>query len=216
MSLKLRQNSPRRTLSSFLLLALLMLPLLPPPRSTQAASSTRASVKHDNGLLDAEAQGRAKANAQEVYANTGLSFEANEGQTDEQVRFLARGAGYTLFLTANEAVFALRSSVCESQSQAPATLSQKSAALSSESSSQSATCDRQSSVLRMRLEGASKQAEAVGADKLPGVSTTSSATTRRSGTRKSRPSRASATARSIRALIWFTTANRVSLSTTSL
>ena len=36
-----------------------------------------------------------------------LRFEANLGQTDPQVRFLARGAGFDLFLTDHEAVFAL-------------------------------------------------------------------------------------------------------------
>ena len=36
-----------------------------------------------------------------------LSFEANRGQTDAQVQYLARGPGYTLFLTATEAVLAL-------------------------------------------------------------------------------------------------------------
>jgi hypothetical protein len=37
-----------------------------------------------------------------------LGFEANQGQTDAQVRFLSRGVGYTLFLTDHEAVLALR------------------------------------------------------------------------------------------------------------
>src|SRR5438477_5397486 len=36
-----------------------------------------------------------------------LSFEANQGQTDRQVQYLARGPGYTVFLTATEAVLAL-------------------------------------------------------------------------------------------------------------
>src|SRR5579862_3175639 len=39
-----------------------------------------------------------------------LAFEANQGQTDPQVKYLARGNGYTVFLTANDAVFALNSS----------------------------------------------------------------------------------------------------------
>ncbi len=34
-----------------------------------------------------------------TYAKLPLSFEANRGQTDPQVRFLSRGPGYTLFLT---------------------------------------------------------------------------------------------------------------------
>lgn len=39
-----------------------------------------------------------------------LAFEANQRQTDPQAKYLARGNGYTLFLTATDAVFALRSS----------------------------------------------------------------------------------------------------------
>ena len=36
-----------------------------------------------------------------------LTFEVNQGQTDERVDFLGRGRGYNIFLTATEAVFAL-------------------------------------------------------------------------------------------------------------
>ncbi|HEX4786535.1 MAG TPA: SBBP repeat-containing protein, partial [Candidatus Sulfotelmatobacter sp.] len=39
-----------------------------------------------------------------------LAFEANQGQTDPQVQYMARGNGYTVFLTANQAVFALHTS----------------------------------------------------------------------------------------------------------
>src|SRR5439155_15844210 len=35
-----------------------------------------------------------------TYTTLPLIFEANQGQTDSQVKFLARGSGYTLFLTA--------------------------------------------------------------------------------------------------------------------
>ncbi len=44
----------------------------------------------------------------EHFGKLPLSFEANQGQTDGQVKFLSRGSGYTLFLTSNEAVLALR------------------------------------------------------------------------------------------------------------
>jgi hypothetical protein len=37
-----------------------------------------------------------------------LSFEENRGQSDSRVKYLARGKGYTLFLTPDEAVLALR------------------------------------------------------------------------------------------------------------
>ncbi|MGA2984524.1 MAG: SBBP repeat-containing protein [Terriglobia bacterium] len=38
-----------------------------------------------------------------------LSFEANQGQVDQQVKYLSRGRGYTLFLTPGAAVLGLRS-----------------------------------------------------------------------------------------------------------
>jgi hypothetical protein len=39
---------------------------------------------------------------------TPLSFEANRGQTHPEVQFLARGRGYTIFLTSSGAVLSLR------------------------------------------------------------------------------------------------------------
>jgi len=50
----------------------------------------------------------AKARLVETYGKLPLRFEANGGQTDGQVKFLSRGRGYSLFLTENEAVLALR------------------------------------------------------------------------------------------------------------
>lgn len=42
------------------------------------------------------------------YGRLPLTFEANQGQTDSRVKFLARGAGYTLFLTQGAAVLQLK------------------------------------------------------------------------------------------------------------
>ena len=44
------------------------------------------------------------------YAKLPLSFEANQGQTDNRVKFISHGRGYGLFLTGDEAVLTLRSS----------------------------------------------------------------------------------------------------------
>ena len=71
-----------------------------------------------------------------------LSFEANQGQIDRQVKFLSRGDGYSLFLTSNEVVFTLRTPVGV---KAPP------------------------SVFRMELRGADHGAQVTGADKLAGV-----------------------------------------------
>ncbi len=42
------------------------------------------------------------------YGRLPLTFEANKGQTDPQVQFLARGKGYTAFLTTGGMVLSLR------------------------------------------------------------------------------------------------------------
>jgi len=44
------------------------------------------------------------------YGKLPLRFEANQGQADARVRFLAHGGGYTIFLTDDDAVLALRKS----------------------------------------------------------------------------------------------------------
>jgi hypothetical protein len=75
-----------------------------------------------------------------------LFFEPNQGQTAPQVKFLARGAGYGLFLTADEAVLKLQHSAVSRQPSVP------------------------SSVIRMRLDGANSSAHVSGAEPLPGKS----------------------------------------------
>lgn len=49
----------------------------------------------------------AKKKANEDFGKLPLSFEANQGQTDSHVKFLARGGNYTLFLTPVDAVLKL-------------------------------------------------------------------------------------------------------------
>lgn len=62
-----------------------------------------------------KAQGASLRNARNMklwtsrYARLPLSFEANHGQTDARVKYLARGQNYTLFLTGHDAVLALGS-----------------------------------------------------------------------------------------------------------
>ena len=49
-----------------------------------------------------------QASLSEAYGKLPLSFEANHGQTDRRVKFISRGRGFGLFLTADEAVMTLR------------------------------------------------------------------------------------------------------------
>jgi uncharacterized protein (TIGR03437 family) len=55
------------------------------------------------GTVQAETQ-----TAGSLLGSIPLSFEPNRGQSDPRVKFLARVSGYTLFVTANETVFAGR------------------------------------------------------------------------------------------------------------
>src|SRR5438876_7797589 len=60
------------------------------------------------GMVAAEVSKPVKPALLETYGKLPLSFEANDGQADPQVKFLSRGRGYTLFLTSTETVLVLR------------------------------------------------------------------------------------------------------------
>lgn len=75
------------------------------------------------------------------YGQLPLIFEANQGQSDPRVKFMARGAGYGLFLTSEEAVLSLQPSPKQA-----------------------------AGVVRMALAGANANAEVSGDNLLPGKS----------------------------------------------
>ena len=90
------------------------------------------------------------------YASLPLSFERNQGQTDERVKFLARGLGYTLFLTSDEAVLALRS--------------RQSSVVSGQLQRATDNGPRTTDTLRMQLLAANRAAQVTALDELPGKS----------------------------------------------
>jgi hypothetical protein len=55
-----------------------------------------------------EAHDRWALSQSSTYGHLPLHFEANRGQVDSTVRFLARGTGYDLFLTPTETVLSVR------------------------------------------------------------------------------------------------------------
>jgi len=79
-----------------LALCLLGLLLVGFPRPTLNRDSTHKALHAPRTTLVAS------------YGKLPLSFEANQGQADPQVKFLSRGQGYSLFLTPTEAVLQLR------------------------------------------------------------------------------------------------------------
>lgn len=83
-----------------------------------------------------------------------LTFEANQGQSDARVDFLARGQGYRLFLTPTEAVFALSGSGISNER--------------ARKGQQSDAPQTSRAVMRMQLVGSAPDAQVRGLDELPG------------------------------------------------
>lgn len=87
-----------------------------------------------------------RAHVTQAYGDLPLSFEVNRGQTDPQVKFLAHGNGYTLFLTNGEAVLGLSTQTSKSHAGA------------------------HKAYLRMKLLGANPTPAVSGIEELPGKS----------------------------------------------
>src|SRR5882762_3285042 len=88
----------------------------------------------------------ADARVSEAYGRLPLHFEANRGQTHKDVRFLAHGPGYNLYLTANEVVLVLTRPRPDVDAPAPA----------------------KPAALRMSLVGAAPKPLVSGLEELPG------------------------------------------------
>jgi len=93
-----RTRSFRILVCVALILSLLTFNAAVSPGLTSVTVATAAPLSFDTAT-------RARVNA--TYGRLPLYFEANQGQTDPQVKFLARGGGQTLFLTPTEAVLVL-------------------------------------------------------------------------------------------------------------
>ena len=78
------------------------------PGVSSPAPSVSAATNSARSALPSHSPAAGKRGLVENYGKLPLSFEANHGQTDPQVKFLSRGHGYALFLTGDEAVLSLR------------------------------------------------------------------------------------------------------------
>jgi uncharacterized repeat protein (TIGR01451 family) len=120
-----------------------------------AVALTRAAkpqIAHDSNpsrffASNPNPPGHATQSVMAAYGHLPLMFEPNQGQSDPRVKFLARGSGYGLYLTADEAVLTLQHSTSRPQHSA-----------------------QPISVVRMRLAGTSAPALVSGTDELPGKS----------------------------------------------
>lgn len=107
---------------------------------------------------------QAKERADEAYGKLPINFEANRGQTDESVKFLARGRGYSLFLTSTEAVLSLRKEARPGKSDSPTAKAGRGRNPSLPSHASVTT-----SAIRMKIVGANEEAQVSGEGQLPGT-----------------------------------------------
>jgi hypothetical protein len=80
-------------------------------QATPSAALLQSSTAELARLTDVDARpldSAERAQVTQTFNQQPLRFEANLGQTEAEVKFLARGLGYSLFLTSDEAVFSFR------------------------------------------------------------------------------------------------------------
>jgi hypothetical protein len=123
---------------------------------------------------------KAQARILDRYGKLPLSFEANQGQADGQVKFLSRTGAYALFLTPDEAVLALRGKPAnkgKGTASAVPLSAKRTRVLPPEQATHGASANRgdeategtANSVLRMKLRNANSAAKVNGLDELAGA-----------------------------------------------
>jgi hypothetical protein len=124
----------------------------------------RGSVKGSPVFQAATKQ--ARPNVQVSFATLPLAFEQNQGQTDAQVKYMARARGYQLFLTNNDALFSLHS-----KSFQPGVAARRTPRTLELNSKGSRNQDVDSfSTVRMELVNGSSSAAVIASEPLPGKS----------------------------------------------
>lgn len=135
-----------------------------PALTPQPHSAAPAPRELDSGAPLSSANQKTKARVGEAFGKLPLRFEANAGQTDERVKFISRGRGYSLFLTSTEAVMRLRTADLESPSKESAasigarTIKPQSQRLTSQS------------IVRMKFVDGASNPKIDGLEQLPGKS----------------------------------------------
>ena len=112
--------------------------------STQQRTLTIQAVARSQAVTAAD-----KARVSRNYGRLPLRFEVNAGQTDKRVRYLARGSGYSFFLTPAEATLKLQ--------KAGDTLTEEAG-------------ETRQAILSLRLVGATEHTSISGLEELPGKS----------------------------------------------
>ncbi|MGA8270647.1 MAG: SBBP repeat-containing protein [Candidatus Sulfotelmatobacter sp.] len=105
----------------------------------------------------------ARERYQAAFASLPLAFERNQGQSDPQVKYLARANGYNLFLTNDDAVFAFH------PSHPKPSVSELSRHRHGRAFPDNDTQGRVQAVVHMRFVGGNSEAQTVSEHQLPGT-----------------------------------------------
>jgi hypothetical protein len=131
-------------------------------RLTSRGSAVLSRTEHSFKAVAKASPDENRVRLVNSYGRLPLSFEANRGQTDQQVKFVARGSGYTLFLThRGETVLALRKPAPQRDPPKPAAFESTPAAPNPDAAEPPA-------IVRMKLVGANAKPRPEAFDELPG------------------------------------------------
>ena len=121
------------------------------PASATGEKRSQTTAKGVTAVDKAKTPAKVSASekSRDTYGRLPMSFEPNRGQTNKNVKFLARGQGYGLFLTPTSAVLALNKAALNPGDE-PSARKQSSA------------------VISLSLVGGASNPRLIGDDKLPG------------------------------------------------
>jgi len=131
--------------------------------SQQAEYGSLTAMPTPAKIDSTEIHSTIKQQTRTAYGTLPMSFEANYGQSNSQVKFLARGQGYTLFLTSTEAVFVFTKTVSVSRDRLETSIMEMQAG---SLDTDSIACI----VLRMQLVNTDPSTRVIGLRELPGKS----------------------------------------------
>jgi len=132
--------------------------------SAQTNKPSTAPIAPSRGAQSSSPAPSAPGKTQSLKENYGklpISFEANRGQTEREVKFIAHGSGYELYLTKQEAVLALHEPQQGSRDEK--------ASPGAEPASAHRRPASKTEIVRMQLRGADAGATSEGVDLLPGT-----------------------------------------------
>src|SRR5215213_4122437 len=106
--MNLNHKTIRPTAAFGIIFCLLFSMFATPFAAAREANIFNRATRIPPAVETAQPEAQTSQNIRRDFGNIPLSFEQNTGQTDGQVKFLARSLGYTMFFTETGAVLKMR------------------------------------------------------------------------------------------------------------